>query len=552
MEILRYILITFIFLLSHLSLFAQSGLVVNEVFANPNNSSLTTFEFIELYNNSSSSIDLNEYILHINNNQIPLTNIRIAPQQYLILTSAEAEASLSPYGNIFITSRWYALSNTSAIIKITKNNLIIDEISYYNNWHNTTVKRNGGWSLERINPNWNCDIQNNWGSSVHPMGATPGKQNSIHNNKQQPQIDISNFKITANSIRLTLNSPLSHLGNLMVDNFKLTPSVGNPNNITMDAPNNSITLHFSQPIHPQEMYVLEIGGITFCNLPIEERKLILFEQPDVKFNDIVINEILFNPKDGGSDFVELYNTTNKAISLQNWKIGNRTISTELIILEPQNYLVITTNKESLVQLYPNALVKNIHQVVSLPAYSNQQGIVTLYSHTSLLMDSLFYNAEMHSPILTDQKGISLERQSYFKPTNSSENFKSASTITRGATPGYQNSNNIDIYLKKNFVFLSSKIITPNNMDNNRFLELNYDFMTTENIANVTVFDEKGRVVNRLIRQQTIGNQGKITWDTLDINGTKVSPGHYILLMEIWNTAGEKKQYKLAFVISTTH
>ena len=43
-----------------------------------------------------------------------------------------------------------------------------------------------------------------------------------------------------------------------------------------------------------------------------------FGLPDyVQPKDIVINEILYDPLPGGSDFVELYNKSNKIIDLKN-------------------------------------------------------------------------------------------------------------------------------------------------------------------------------------------------------------------------------------------
>ena len=48
-----------------------------------------------------------------------------------------------------------------------------------------------------------------------------------------------------------------------------------------------------------------------------------FGMPDSSLeNDIIINEILFNPKEDGVDYVEIYNNSNSFLDLSKLRIAN--------------------------------------------------------------------------------------------------------------------------------------------------------------------------------------------------------------------------------------
>jgi hypothetical protein len=84
------------------------------------------------------------------------------------------------------------LVNTGELIllKDVKGN-IIDSVWYSDKWHNDNFGSTKNISLERINPNLGANDPSNWSSSVKPIGATPGKQNSIYTVNLNKESNIS-------------------------------------------------------------------------------------------------------------------------------------------------------------------------------------------------------------------------------------------------------------------------------------------------------------------------------------------------------------------------
>lgn len=544
---MRTLFFTFFCVFVSISYIYGKGIVVNEIMANPKGNQLPPFEYIELFNSGTSVQNLAEIRIKVNNKTMSLPSYLLAPQQLVILCPQAGEAFLENYGNVVAISNWPVLSNTGSTIILYQQDQIIDEVSYKDSWHDSASKKNGGWSLERINPNWICNMALNWTSSTAMRGGTPGSPNSIFNSRHTPNIEITDGKISDRTVRITFNVDKAVLPNftkeqILIDQFDEALS-----EISWNKEQDTLILLFNKSLDENKLYTLIINDFQSCGAQITIPPYPLFNQKTTEYNTIVINEVLFNPKEGSSDFVELYNKAEFPINLQGWKLGNRLISNQLLLISAGDFLVLTTEKENLLRAYPHAVYDRIHEMPSLPAYPNQQGIVTLFSPLSLV-DSLYYHANMHSPWINNPKGVSLERVSSEDETNHPGNFKSASTLTGSATPGYKNSLIVDNFFKKNNFDLSSKTVSPDGDGFEDQLEINYILKSANYMLTLHIYDEKGTLVKRLIRNESAASEAKITWDCRDDNGLLAYAGHYIYWAEIYDDTGSKEVFRGAFVL----
>lgn len=527
--------------------YTQTGLVINEIMANPNNGQLPPYEYIELFNAGSDVVKLEEYRINIGTNTVALPTYRLAPQQYILLCSDLALSNFDVYGNVLALSRWHALNNSQGTISLLKDTHTQDSVAYSNTWYGNAAKRQGGWSLERINPRISCNIAANWSASINPKGGTPCKPNSILDLNRLPNLTVTASGWEGNRIFLSFNLPLVNF-DFSTDDFELYPGATTPDHISYSSSGDSLYLYFLDNFELNTLYNLHIYPVQWCAQTLSIGATPLFQQGPTEANDIVINEILFNPRDGGVDFVELYNRRPYPINLQGWRLGSREISTKMLLVQPQQYLALSTDSSVLHRQYPTADTQYFHNVPSLPAYPNEQGNVLLFAG-DILIDSLYYNASMHQSFLKNVKGISLERQSPDRPTNEKGNFNSAATWGGGATPGYKNSIQNEVFSKKNNFFLTSKTVSPDGDSYEDFLEIHYDLNEPDYIMNLTIYTDKGSLVNRLIRQQSVGSSGKITWDCRTEKGQLSRPGIYTYHIEVYRNNGHREAQKGAFVIT---
>lgn len=521
--------------------------VINEIMANPKNGQLPAVEYIELLNNSTAVADLALLHLDINKKSIQLPSYLLAPQQFVVLCAKEGEDLLSNFGNVISFSTWPILNNAGATIALYREDTLLDELSYKDNWHQGSTQKAGGWSLERINPSWKCNSATNWSSSVAHRGGTPGSPNSIMDKTFLPKVEITTVETLDKSILLDFNTDRIFLPHFEKEHFRINPGNIIPIAVSWDDNAEQLVLGLDHELKTQETYTLSTDELDICGVKLKIKDYLIFIQPQVQYNDVVINEILFNPQKDGSDFVELYNRTPFPINLQGWQLGNRILSEKLLLLPAQEFLVLTAERDKIINTHANAIEERIHEMASIPSYANQQGIVTLFSPHGLV-DSLYYHAAMHAPLITNSKGISLERQSYEVESNQPGNFKSAATLVGGSTPGFRNSTATDNIYKKNNIFLTSKTVSPDGDGFEDELEINYILNDSDYLFNLNIYTERGTLVNRLIRQQSGGSEGKITWDCMNENRQKAPAGHYIYWMEIYHENGSREIFKGAFVL----
>jgi len=305
----------------------------------------------------------------------------------------------------------------------------------------------------------------------------------------------------------------------------------------------------------------EIIGNNMPSIPAEDmRPVIGIKQKSplhiISKGDILISEVLFNPRNGGVDFVEIYNNSGHEIDLKELQLANmnslgepasiKNISTARLMIAAGSYWVITTNQANVKLNYQAKFPNQFVQISSLPAYNNDKGTVILLSNNQMI-DRFDYNSKIHHPLIQNEDGISLERVAFNVNTNEAGNFKSAAATSGFATPTYKNSQELNG--DENYARLLSKTFSPDGDNFEDIITLEYQVSQPASLATVNIYSDKGRLVKKLLNNQTIGTNGSLIWDGIAENGQKSAIGIYIILFDVFDLNGNMKRFKNTCVLA---
>ena len=112
-------------------------------------------EFIEIFNRSENTASLDGWSLSDGSSIMRLPETVIAPGEYVILTS---DSSLFPSNIKSIgSSDFPSLNNSDDNLTLTDSSgKTIDSVHYSIDWYREDQKKDGGWSLELIDPENVC------------------------------------------------------------------------------------------------------------------------------------------------------------------------------------------------------------------------------------------------------------------------------------------------------------------------------------------------------------------------------------------------------------
>jgi hypothetical protein len=278
-------------------------------------------------------------------------------------------------------------------------------------------------------------------------------------------------------------------------------------------------------------------------------------------NDLVINEILFNPVSGGYDFVELYNRTNKILDLKNLKLleanpadslvytDNVIITAESFLVLPDEYVVLSENIQNISDQYFVPHLSNLLQVNGMPNYDDNDGIIELYQ-TLLTIDKLSYSHNWHFALLDIEDGVSLERIDYNQATQQESNWHSAAKTVGFATPTYQNSEFIGNSNQDNVITIDPLVFTPDEDGNNDVAGINFKFDQPGYMLSIRIYDANGRLTKSLVNNELVAIEGRYTWDGTNDNREKARIGVYIAHTEIFDLSGKVKHYKSKIILAS--
>ncbi len=549
----------------HAEAVAYRDIIITEIFADPSPQvGLPSLEYIELFNRSSNPVDLSEWVLSDGNSNCTLSSKILFPYEYLIIADQAGKESLNNFGPTMGVDNFITLNNNGDAITIKGlDGVVIDSVNYADTWYKDDDKKAGGWSLELIDPNNICGEINNWLASQHANGGTPGKQNSVYESRPDrigPKL-LSAIPTSANIIMLKFDEKLENK-QLDLSAFVVKPKTEIAAAKFLDTSLTTINILLVQDIQANIMYTISTQKIYDCagNTIESAFNTVDFGLPRTADSlDIVVNEILFNPRPTGTDFVEIYNNSSSFINLKNYALAtmkdeqikdSKVITATDFLLKPFSYLVLSQNGNVLKGEYVAAHEENFLEVDYLPSFNDDEGSVVLLDDKAQVIDYFAYSEGMHSVFLKDEEGVSLERLGFDESTNEIQNWKSASSNAGFATPGYRNSNVVSSSpLQDESVTVEPEIFIPVYGQPN-FTLIQYKLEQGGYMANIIIYDTQGHEIKQVANNELLSADGFFRWDGDQNNGSKARMGYYVITFEIFNSTGLVKTFRKRVAIVT--
>ena len=433
----------------------------------------------------------------------------------------------------------------------------LGRVDYDVAWYRDPAKDEGGWSLERINLLEPCRGGDNWIASTSANGGTPGAQNSVFSTEPDliPPIVTSAFVLGSNTVEIRFNEAIDPLIATMAAIEISGIAVASVQSIGPD--HTSILVNLINPLMAGIVYDLYVGGIVDCsgNLMTEAGPIPIALPQDGFPGDLIINEVLFNPRDGGVDFVEIVNLSDKAVGLQDWVLQNqdgssRVITTDPLLIFPGAYMVLTSSPENITKEYPSGKAETfVRMADGTPSYNNSSGTVILADPNEVVVDKFDYLDSYHLSLLQSVKGVSLERLSFTRPTNDAGNWTSAAEVSGFATPGYLNSQYAPEIQSPGSLSLQNVVSSPDNDGSDDVLLINYKLDFPGAIATLQAYHRRGRLIRTIINNTVLATEGTISWDGTTDDRSKARIGPHVIFIDIFDTTGRTQTFKLGCVVA---
>lgn len=540
--------------------------LLNEIMADPSPpQSLPEYEYLELYNTTHLPIDLSGWTITIGTAEKLISRLQIPPYGYIILGKNEADSYFTTYGTYYGFESFSLVNTGQDILLSNSNDEFIHGISYDDSWYRDEDKSAGGYSIELINPDNPCMIIDNWKASKDGSGGTPGRQNSVFDDLNLPPFVKSVCVFDSLRIKLVFSQSLHQDFTIKPAGFYIDGGIGDISAILPDDHLfTSFMLYPSTPLNRFRLYTMSTGmSVKNClGEDIFFSEEIAFGIPEnAVYQDLIINEILFNPYPGGTDYVEIYNRSENVISLSGLRLASVNINSlspsdtniselnlDCKMLLPGEYALLCKDIGGVARYYECGPEKSFVEMESFPSYSNDNGCALLMDEKNIL-DVFIYHKDMHYPLLNSAEGVSLERINSDRPASDVTNWHSASQLAGFGTPGYQNSQRSAMAYDKNRVWISPKVFTPGYDGINDHIGIYYDLDTPGCLANILIFNLSGQIVRHLINNEMLGSSGYFSWDGIRDDRQRASSGVYLALIELVDLKGEVFRYKETMVIS---
>lgn len=427
---------------------AQLGdIIINEVFPDPTPSKgLPEAEFVELYNRSSSDIDLLNWTIADASSEVSLPAVTIKSGTYLILCNNDAAAGYTAYGDV-ATVALPALNNSGDdVVLRTDQADLMDRISYTTAWYNDADRSSGGYTLERINPVSKCSGSNNWRASTATVGGTPGAQNAVFDDSPDvtaPELDRSTVQSNT-TFDLYFTEPFDSASAAAATYEAI--GIGTASMVTVDNVQEKVQVEFATALSDNVFYDLRIDGVEDCEgnrlSETYEKQLVFVKAEEAEIYDLLITEIFADPTPvlalPEAEYIEIQNASDKVLDLAGKHLvaNNDVLQLPEYVLFPGDAVVLCNASDAAkFEAYENVLA-----VSGFPGLTNGGELLSIRTEDYELLHFVDYSNSWYDSEDAEEGGYALEMIDLSNPCGENDNWTAAKSGTYG-TPGATNSQN---------------------------------------------------------------------------------------------------------------
>ena len=286
-------------------------------------------EWIELRNTTTSPINLSGWrISDATSSSGPMPNFTLKPDSVVIICSSAAVNAISAFGPTISVTNFLSLDNSGDLLSLKDAaGKTIHALAYDISWYQNELKKNGGWTLEMIDTKSPCAGISNWKASIDIAGGTPGKKNSVdavNNDQLSPRLKRA-YSTDSLTIILVFDEPVDSLKAATNTNYSIDGGLGIAESVTLGPLFDKVHLKLNSPMQASTVYTVTANNVTDCsnNILGSFNKAKVGLPVDALAGEIIVNEILFNPRPNAYDYIELCNKSDKILDASRLYAANR-------------------------------------------------------------------------------------------------------------------------------------------------------------------------------------------------------------------------------------
>lgn len=511
--------------------------VITEIMYNPPESGIDSLEFIEIYNNGTTTANFRNHVLKFGSTTYTHhTDLMVNVGEYALFGIYASKAAAF-YGKTFVQGPSTGISNGGTTVKILSPlNVLIDSVPYTNAAPWPTEANGNGYSLSLCDPNSDNSQAANWSLGSIAFGTINGKV--VYANPGEgcsPAVDtvapIATSALASNftTVKVRFNEEVN-ISAQVTANYT---GIGTVSSAVLNTLKDTVTLTLATPLVSgiaDTLYVTAIEDLSGNAMDTTYQFVILLDTSTTAAN-VVITEIMYNSPESGTDtleFIEVYNNGSSPVDLMNYDVYFGTSYANIgvsVPLAPGAYAVITNKVAQVNAFYGVSAIQG-----PLGALTNTGSVVKLLNANGLLVDSLTYGVSAPWPTTPNGGGASLTLCDPDADNTVGSNWSASSHLV-----GVINGINVN-------ADPGTSCVVIDNIDGTKTASVRI----YPNPANEMLTIELGSAVNREVSLYTLTGNKVQSWktvsDRLTIAVSSLSQGVYIL--QVTNNDGQSSMHRV--------